>query len=447
MTPIRSARLFWWWLISFAKKQQRLILGTCVVVILAAILIRQTLPLLPQLKSWQRSGIVGQYTLTTLPYSFTQRLGRGLFKLTESGEVEPDLAFDWQVNEDETEYLVRLKPGQLWNDGTPLKSSEINYELPGVVTATPDDMSLTFKLGQPYSPFLQLLATPVFKNKIIGTGEQSIKDINWQGQYLKRLQLQGGEFDSDYRFYPSHQSAWLGFRLGEVDRLENLIINPLDDRWTKRVNLETSTNYQTFIGILFNLEDSQVSSKSLRQALAYAIEEKSPPGTERAFSPLSPKSWAYSNQVKPYDFNAQQAKDLFEKFKEESENQEQLNLTLGTSSSFLSFAESIARSWESVLGIKVTVKTVNSIEPDWQIILAAQEVPEDPDQHQLWHSTQSTNLTHYSDLKVDKLLEDGRQISDKAKREEIYRDFQRFIVEDTPVIFLYYPTTYTIWRK
>ncbi|MCG2691827.1 hypothetical protein L6272_03300, partial [Microgenomates group bacterium] len=93
------------------------------------------------------------------------------------------------------------------------------------------------------------------------------------------------------------------------------------------------------------------------------------------------------------------------------------------------------------------VKIVNSIDPDFQALLVAQEIPLDPDQHALWHSTQDTNITHYSDLKIDKLLEDGRKISDQAKRKEIYQDFQRFLLEDSPAIFLSYPTTYTISRK
>ena len=48
---------------------------------------------------------------------------------------------------------------------------------------------------------------------------------------------------------------------------------------------------------------------------------------------------------------------------------------------------------------------------------------------------------------LDKLLEDGRIISDLKKRKEIYQDFQKFLVEDTPAIFLSHPTTYTITRK
>jgi ABC-type transport system substrate-binding protein len=100
----------------------------------------------------------------------------------------------------------------------------------------------------------------------------------------------------------------------------------------------------------------------------------------------------------------------------------------------LELAEAVAASWQERQS-PGHVKTVDSLEPGWQAILVAQEIP-GPDQHSLWHSTQPTNLTHYSDLKVDKLLEDGRQISDQAQRKEIYVDFQRFLVEDSPGFFL-----------
>ncbi len=97
--------------------------------------------------------------------------------------------------------------------------------------------------------------------------------------------------------------------------------------------------------------------------------------------------------------------------------------------------------------VKVEVKIINSIESDFQAILIAQQIPLDPDQHALWHSTQDTNISRYSELKIDKLLEDGRKISDFDKRQEIYQDFQRFLVEDSPAIFLQHPVTYTIERK
>lgn len=435
----RPFRKPWWWLKSFWQKQKKLILSGGLIGIGIFLLLKNVLPLLPQLKPKTKIGIVGQYTLNTLPLSVTQTLGRGLFRLTPEGEVEPDLAQNWQVNHEETQYLVYLAPDLFWNDSSPILSTDLTFDLPDVTVAYPDETTIEFQLTQPYSPFLTLLTRPVFKNKTIGAGDYSIKSIGRQGQFLKSLRLSGSANEIDYKFYLSHQAAWLGFKLGEVDRLDNLIINPLDEHWQKKVNLESRLNKQAYLGVLFNVSDPLLSNKSLRQALAYAVKNKSPDPASRALSPISPDSWAYNPGVKPYDFNAQQARDLLPS--------DQLELTLGTSVSFLSLAETIAQDWQETLKIKVNVKSVNSLEPDWQAILVAQEIPLDPDQHALWHSTQKSNITHYSDLKVDKLLEDGRQISDKSQRKEIYQDFQRFIVEDSPAIFLSHPTTYTISRK
>lgn len=443
----RVGRRFWWWFKSFFQKQQKLILFASVAGILIFVLLKNIVPLLPQFKPRERIGVVGQYTLNTLPQNLAANLGRGLFKLTDSGEVEPDLAQGFKVLDKDTRYLVYLSADSVWNDQTPINSADLEFSLPDVELAFPDERTIEFKLTQPFSPFLSLLTRPVFKNKTIGAGDYSIAKIEWQGPYLKRLRLNGADQNLDYRFYPSHSAAWLGFRLGEVDQLENLIINPLDETWQSKVKVSAGLNRQTYLAILFNLTDGQLSNKSLRQALAYAIKTKSADQDSRALSPLSPNSWAYNPKVKPYDFNPKQAVELFDKFQEESSVSGQLSLTLGTSTSFLSLAESIARDWQETLDINVHVKTVNSLEPEWQAILAAQEIPPDPDQHAFWHSTQSTNLTHYSDLKVDKLLEDGRQIADPAIRKEIYQDFQRFLVEDSPAIFLSHPMTYTISRK
>ena len=48
--------------------------------------------------------------------------------------------------------------------------------------------------------------------------------------------------------------------------------------------------------------------------------------------------------------------------------------------------------------------------------------------------------------KIDKLLEDGRKENNKEERKEIYHDFQRFLVEDCPAVFLHELATYSISR-
>jgi peptide/nickel transport system substrate-binding protein len=80
--------------------------------------------------------------------------------------------------------------------------------------------------------------------------------------------------------------------------------------------------------------------------------------------------------------------------------------------------------------------------------LAIFDTPEDPDQYSIWHSTQkATNITHYENPRIDKLLEDGRSQINTEERKKTYLDFQRFLVEDAPAAFLFYPDTYSISRK
>ena len=95
----------------------------------------------------------------------------------------------------------------------------------------------------------------------------------------------------------------------------------------------------------------------------------------------------------------------------------------------------------------VNIELKNSIPDDFTAMILAQVTPPDPDQYNLWHSTQGTNNTHLDNKRIDKLLEDGRRTVDPKLRLGIYQDFQKFLLEEAPVAFLFYQTTYTIIRK
>ncbi|MFH0943461.1 MAG: ABC transporter substrate-binding protein [Candidatus Beckwithbacteria bacterium] len=443
----RPFRKPFWILKSFFGKHQRLIIFGFLIGVILFMAIKNLLPLLPQIKNKTKVGLVGQYTLNSLPPFISQQISRGLTKINETGEILPDLAESWEILEAETLYQVHLNKNNRWSDNSIIKARDLSFSIPDVSVSVPDDYTLIFKLKESYSPFLTLLSRPVFSKNNLGANQFMVKAIKYSGSYLKSIEMASFKENLFYRFYPSNEAAWLGFRLGEIDMLQNLLVNPLTPGWEAKVNLETKINQNQYIGLIFNLNDNYLSNKSLRQALAYALEQKSLITESRALTPINPNSWAFNPDVKPYNYNQSQAQELFDKFAAEATFSGQLEINLDTSQSFLSLAESIAASWEKVLNIKTNVKVVNSIDSNFQALLVAQEIPLDPDQHALWHSTQNTNITHYSNLKIDKLLEDGRKISDIDQRKEIYQDFQRFLLEDLPAIFLSYPTTYTISRK
>jgi peptide/nickel transport system substrate-binding protein len=97
--------------------------------------------------------------------------------------------------------------------------------------------------------------------------------------------------------------------------------------------------------------------------------------------------------------------------------------------------------------VQTTIETTDSIPTTFQLFLGDFTVPKDPDQYVLWHSDQVDNITHYKSLRIDKLLEDGRKTVNVSDRQQIYNDFQKYLVDDAPAAFLYFPYEYTITRK
>jgi deoxyuridine 5'-triphosphate nucleotidohydrolase len=117
--------------------------------------------------------------------------------------------------------------------------------------------------------------------------------------------------------------------------------------------------------------------------------------------------------------------------------------------SLLSLAEEIKNSWANILGIEVTLSVINQIDyQNFDAILSYSSTTKDPDQYSFWHSTQTnTNITKLDNSRIDKLLEDGRTTIDTIERKKIYQDFQRYLLEESPAIFISYPITYQVIRQ
>jgi len=399
----------------------------------------------------QRIGIPGRFTPSTLPSEVLGKVGRGLTKLNPEGSVEPDLASFWETPDKGKTWIFSLKEGPTWQDGKKVTSHSVNYQFSDVKVENPDDKTIVFKLQNPYSAFPSVVSRPVFKSGLLGTGEWEVKKIDLAGTFVNRLTIQNKDGKKiTYKFYPTEERSVLAFELGEIDTLTH-ILNPTPlDRWPK-VKLARDTNAGEYTAIFFNTKDNLLSDKSLRQALSYGINKKILEGERasvyaRAISPISMNSWAYNSQVKPYNFDPEKAKSMINDYKKAAKISE-LIINLTSSPILLSQAEKISKDWEAI-GVKVNLQVMASVPSDYQALLAIFDTPEDPDQYSIWHSTQaSTNITHYNNPRIDMLLEDGRTQINLEDRKKTYLDFQRFLVEESPAAFLYYPSTYTISRK
>ena len=210
----------------------------------------------------------------------------------------------------------------------------------------------------------------------------------------------------------------------------------------KNAEVESKSLYNRVVALFFNFRDLKFKEKEVRQALAYAI----PPFTnyDKAVSPISPFSWAYSQKLRLYKYDTQTAQKILAKSELASPSSE---LILTTTPLLLKTAQTIVDAWNKI-GINSKVRVDSTIPSDYQVLLRSLPIPYDPDQYIYWQSTQeNTNISNYSSAKIDKLLEDGRKTLDKEQRQKIYTDFQFYLVDDAPAIFLYYPKIYTIKRK
>ncbi|MBL7150357.1 ABC transporter substrate-binding protein [Candidatus Microgenomates bacterium] len=433
---LRRFRISFWFFRAFWEKYFKVIILGLVLGISVFVFYSRFTHLIPQPKKTTKIGFVGRYTPNKLPLSVLEKISRGLVKTEMNGSASPDLAESWEIKDEGKTYTFHLKKGFSWQDGTPLKTEDIHYNLEGVKLEVKNDDTLEFKLNEPFSPFPTILNQPLFKEGFLGLGEYRVTSMKFSGDFVDSLKIESDDA-LIFKFYPTERAAVLGFKLGEIDELTNITDLSEFETWPN-INITPELHQDQFVAVFYNTKDQNLSSKTFRQALTYAIEK--PDDKSRALGPLNPNSWTYNNQVKPYDYNLQKAKDLLEESK-----LTEVEIELTTTFSQLPFAEKIKESWQK-LGIKTTVRVISTLPEDFQAFLASQEIPADPDQYTLWHSTQNGNITGYNDPRIDQLLESARKTLDLEERKEKYFDFQRFLVEDVPAAFLFHPTVYTISR-
>lgn len=395
----------------------------------------------------KRIGMIGSYTPTNFPLEIQNRISYGLTNITASGEATPAAAQNWEIKDEGKTYIFHLNKDLTWQDGKQFRAGDINYNLKDAEISILGDYDIEIKLKEAFAPLPVLLSQPLFKEGLVGLGNYAVTSLKVDNDHLTDIYLRPLKDKEKlpllkYRFYPTGEEAILAYKLGEIDIVENISdLSPLTN-W--RVKVETKTLNNRHIVLFYNMNDPLLSQKGIRQGLDYALPDFI--REERASSPLSALSWAYNDKSKTYANDPKLAKKLLQS-NEDSSKSAQKQIALFTNSTYQDLAKVIASSWRD-LGFDVEIKIEKDLPENYQILLAAQEIPADPDQYGLWHSTQDkTNITNYRSPRIDKLLEDGRKIIDQNERRKKYFDFQKYLMDDLPAVFLYYPKVYTVSRR
>ncbi len=499
---MKAFRRLWWYFKSAISRYYRRFLP--VMLILAGLVmispfVRSTLSPLyhefisPVQKAVLTEGLVGSVktlnpilATTDSERDIDQLVFRGLTKTDSRGDPVGDLARDFNVQNNK-EYTFRLQDNVFWHDGEKFTADDVLYTvkiaqnssfhspfyetLKDAAVTKLSDFEVRFTLKEEFAPFLSLTNfgiipehIPLNKYKPVGTGRFSI--VESKDDYVL---LKGESFNLLFRYYATRDLALTALKLGEIQSLGGLSSSEAAEvnNWDN-LKIYSQNLAQRYVGLFINGRNDKLQDKAVRQALqmstpkadiiAFTTENKA----QEATSSVPLNSWVPILSNTRYRYNPEEAKNLLERagwkmgegsYRTNEGRELAVTITTLDNRTYLEALEMLKESWGQI-GIRVEKHTVSSnqlrdtVLPNHQfeILLNSQEIPADPDQYNLWHSTQIgvSNIVSLDSPKIDKVLEDGRQSLERDTRISRYQDFQRFLSDEAPVIFLYYPDYYYV---
>ncbi len=439
-------------LILFKLIQKKIrILSTSLLILTLLIFTTLKFEILNLNQDYLSEGFIGTYQTGDLPDPVLKLLSSSLISVDPTGKPKPNLSSSWEVNSDATIFKFKLKDGLKWTDHSPVKTSDLEFNIPDVEVSFPDDKIVQFKLSSPFSPFPTLLTRPIFKKggSLLGVGPYKLSKIERSRIFITKIILEPVKDKRlpslSIRFYPNEKTAQTAFALGEI----NALFGPVDLHPYSsypQVKIHQSTILSKIVTIFYNTSDKVLSNRSLRQALSFQAPEIKDEIV--AETNLSPNSWGYHKPEKDFLGNSDEAKAALSRAKANiSEDLLQKEIVLTSTPTLESVGRKVISVWQE-LGIKATLRVESGIPQNFQALLITQTIPHDPDQYSLWHSTQTkTNISKYDSKRADKDLEDARKTANEEERKEKYSDLQRVLLEDSPATFLYFPKFNIVYLK
>ena len=269
------------------------------------------------------------------------------------------------------------------------------------------------------------------------------------------------------RIIPDTSSQFLELT---ADNLDVMNINPIQyqrvfparkDLRQKIALYKELGNGYTYLG--FNLKKTPFNDIRVRQALNYAIDKDEViKGVllglgEPISSPYKPGTRWNNPNLSPYPYKPSKALVLLQEagFKKNDDgilmkNGKPLKFEIITNQNKQrEMTAVVIQKRLQEIGVEVSIRVIEWASfvnrfiktGDFDVVVLGWSLSLDPDQYNIWHSSQQGpgqfNFLGYSNKNVDKLLELGREELNVSKREEIYHKFSKYLLEDSPIIYLY----------
>ncbi|MHB8481425.1 MAG: ABC transporter substrate-binding protein, partial [Nitrospiria bacterium] len=428
--------------------------------------------------------------------AYSERIGSLIFsslvRLDPASQLKGDLAQSWEIKGAST-YLFRLKKNIRFSDGSSLTSEDVKFTFESILdpkTAsphrksfetidhidTPDSDTVIFYLKKPYAPFLFNLTTGVVSKKAalqagpdysyhpVGSGPYSLEE--WKPD--EKIVLRANPYFYDppakikkliIKIIPEDTTREMELQKGSLDFLENSLppdFLPFLEKDPHFTVIKSEGTTYGYIGL--NLQDPLLSRTRVRQAMAYAINREVMikellRGLARPATGLLPSNhWAYEGNVETYPYDPEKARKLLDEegLKIQPGGDVRFKLVYKTSQNDLAkrIGEVIQQQFKEI-GVQMEIRTFewgtfySDIKSgNFQLYSLRWVGILDPDiYYDLFHSSSipplGANRGRYSNLEIDRLLEEGRVTLDYEKRKEIYQKVQKILAHDLPYINLW----------
>jgi peptide/nickel transport system substrate-binding protein len=417
-------------------------------------------------------------------------------------EIEPALATDWTISGDGLEYTFNLREGVSFHDGTPFNAEAVKFNFDRMLDeAHPfadtgpfplsfffssvdkveviDDLTVKFTLSEPYAPFMSNLASPT--GLIVSPAAVEQYGADYGRNPVGTGPFKFEEWQSNTRVVASrNDDYWDG-----APALEAAIFRPITDANTRvaemlsggiDVLLETppdnvaqfrdDANYQVVeaVGphvwyVMLNAKEGPFADMRVRQAVNYAVNKESLvndvlQGTaEVSAGPIPPAfNWAYNEEVDPYPYDPEMAKQLLAEAGAEGASLTFL-VTEGGSGMLDPVPMGTAIQADlAAVGLDVEIQTyewntfLSEVNPGLEGKADMAEMAwmtSDPDtlpfltlRTAAWPEEGGFNSSYYSNPEVDELLDAARVSTDQEERAALYKKVQEIAHEDAAWLFV-----------
>jgi len=383
--------------------------------------------------------------------------------------------------------LDKQDPDSIFNTGPVESFIDDTYGQVASYSAL-DDNTIQFKLKSPSGPFLNNLAmvwngvvspTAVhkfgkdFRKNPVGTGPFIFKEYRPNDQVVldANPNYWGGKPKVDHLIFkvmPDAQAALLAIKRGDVHILADVSVQTVPAiKGDKNLVVVTQPGL-TVSGIGLTMENKILSDKRVRQALNYAIDKDTLDKTLYQglaiglTSPLPTSQWGWDKSLKGYPYDPAKAKKLLADAGYPNGFEMEL-LSYSSPRGYNPAGAELAvaiQGYLSKVGVKVNIRKqemgaflaeIRSGKYENMFTVGWSGDNGDPDNflYNLFGSGAIPvgDTEHYKNPEVDKLLDEGRQISDHAKRIAIYEKAQKIILDDAPWIFVNQTLQVRVTRK